>query len=188
MSPKPSVQPEASSNLCVVYNACTHDCPGCSALETRVDGQGRAVSVRGRSDHPVTRGWLCAKVNRYLDRVYHPGRLLYPMRRIGLKGNGSFERISWEDAIAEITEHWRDIIARHGAQCILPYRYAGTLGLVNHSVTNTRFLNRLRACRLERAICGDAAEQATMLSIAARLSPPPEMLVHRTLIFSWASD
>ncbi len=188
MSPKPSVQIEESSNLRVVYNACPHDCPDCCALETRVDGQGRAVSVRGRSDHPVTRGWLCAKVNRYLDRVYHPGRLLYPMRRIGLKGNGSFERISWEDAIAEITEHWRDIIARHGAQCILPYSYAGTLGLVNNSVTNTRFWNRLGACRLERAICGAAAEEAIMLTLGARLSPPPQMLVHSKLILIWGSN
>ena len=188
MSPKPSVQIEESSNLRVVYGACPHDCPDCCALETQVDDQGRAVSVRGRSDHPVTRGWLCAKVNRYLDRVYHPGRLLYPMRRIGPKGNGSFERISWEDAIAEITEHWRDIIARHGAQCILPYSYAGTLGLVNNSVTNTRFWNRLGACRLERAICGAAAEEAIMLTLGARQSPPPQMLVHSKLILIWGSN
>jgi len=188
MSPKPSVQIEESSNLRVVYGACPHDCPDCCALETQVDDQGHAVSVRGRSDHPVTRGWLCAKVNRYLDRVYHPGRLLYPMRRIGPKGNGSFERISWEDAAAEITEHWRDIIARHGAECILPYSYAGTLGLVNNSVTNTRFWNRLGACRLERAICGAAAEEAIMLTLGARLSPPPQMLVHSKLILIWGSN
>ena len=92
-----------------------------------MDEQGRAVAVRGRHDHPVTRGWLCAKVNRYLERVYHPDRLLYPMRRVGPKGSGQFERISWDDAIEEITSHWRDIIAQHGAQCILPYSYAGTL-------------------------------------------------------------
>jgi anaerobic selenocysteine-containing dehydrogenase len=188
MSPKSSVQIEESSNLRLVYGACPHDCPDCCALETQVDDQGRAVSVRGRSDHPVTRGWLCAKVNRYLDRVYHPGRLLYPMRRIGPKGNGSFERISWDDAIAEITAHWRDIIARHGAHCILPYSYAGTLGLVNNSVTNTRFWNRLGACRLERAICGAAAEEAILLTLGARLSPPPQMLVHSKLILIWGSN
>src|SRR5216683_7404449 len=188
MFPKSPELTEESRNLRVVFGACPHDCPDCCALETQVDDQGRAVSVRGRSDHPVTRGWLCAKVNRYLDRVYHPGRLLYPMRRIGLKGNGSFERISWEDAIAEITEHWRDIIARHGAQCILPYSYAGTLGLVNNSVTNTRFWNRLGACRLERAICGAAAEEAIMLTLGARLSPPPQMLVHSKLILIWGSN
>lgn len=188
MSPKSSVQIEESSNFRLVYGACPHDCPDCCALETQVDDQGRAVSIRGRSDHPVTRGWLCAKVNRYLDRVYHPGRLLYPMRRIGPKGSGSFERISWDDAIADITAHWQDIIARHGAQCILPYSYAGTLGLVNNSVTNTRFWNRLGACRLERAICGAAAEEAILLTLGARLSPPPQMLVHSKLILIWGSN
>src|SRR5579884_2663456 len=119
---------EEQRNLRVVYGSCPHDCPDCCALETRVDEQGRAVSVRGRADHTVTRGWLCAKVNRYLDRVYHPDRLLYPMRRVGPKGGSAFERISWDEAVAEITGRWRDIIAQYGAQCILPYSYAGTLG------------------------------------------------------------
>src|SRR5260221_7425520 len=128
MSPRSSVPAEKIGNLHVVYGACPHDCPDCCALETQVDERGQAVSVCGRSDHPVTRGWLCAKVNRYLDRVYHPERLLYPMRRIGPKGSGAFGRISWDEAIAEITARWRDIIARYGAQCILPYSYAGTLG------------------------------------------------------------
>jgi anaerobic selenocysteine-containing dehydrogenase len=82
MFPKSPALTEESRNLRVVYGACPHDCPDCCALETQVDEQGRAVSVRGRSDHPVTRGWLCAKVNRYLDRVYHPERLLY--RRLNI--------------------------------------------------------------------------------------------------------
>jgi anaerobic selenocysteine-containing dehydrogenase len=174
--------------LRTVYGACPHDCPDCCALETEVDEQGRAVSVRGRSDHPVTRGWLCAKVNRYLDRVYHPERLLYPMRRVGPKGSGEFERITWEEAIAEISSRWRDIIAKHGAQCILPYSYAGTLGLVNGAVTDSRFWNRLGACRLERAICGHAAEEAVMLTIGGRLAPSPEMLIHSKLVLIWGSN
>src|SRR5436853_1953895 len=85
---------ETEHNLRVVHGACPHDCPDTCALEILVDEQGKAVSIRGRADHPVTRGWLCAKVNRYLDRVYHAERLLYPMRRIGPKGTGTFERIS----------------------------------------------------------------------------------------------
>jgi len=136
----------------------------------------------------VTRGWLCAKVNRYLDRVYHPERLLYPMRRVGPKGSGTFERISWDEAIAEITSRWRDIIAQHGAQCILPYSYAGTLGLVNNSVTNSRFWNRLGASRLERTICGAAAEEAVLLSVGSRLAPSPQMLVQSKLILIWGSN
>jgi anaerobic selenocysteine-containing dehydrogenase len=153
-----------------------------------VDEQGRAVSVRGRGDHPVTRGWLCAKVNRYLERVYHPDRLLYPMRRVGPKGSGVFERISWNEAITEITSRWRDIITQYGAHCILPYSYAGTLGLVNNAVTNGRFWNRLGASRLERSICGAAAEEAVMLTIGARLAPSPQMLIHSKLILIWGSN
>jgi anaerobic selenocysteine-containing dehydrogenase len=188
MSPNLPVQTEERGNLSVVYGACPHDCPDCCALETQVDEQGRAISVRGRRDHPVTRGWLCAKVNRYLDRVYHPERLLYPLRRVGPKGSGNFARITWDEAIAEITTRWRDIITEHGAQCILPYSYAGTLGLVNSSVTNSRFWNRLGASRLERSICGAAAEEAVLLTIGARVAPAPQMLVHSKLIFIWGSN
>src|SRR5215472_7313970 len=179
---------QKTNHFHTVYGACPHDCPDCCALETQVDEQGRAVSVRGRSDHPVTRGWLCAKVNRYLDRVYHPERLLYPMRRVGPKGSGEFERISWDDAIAEITGRWRDIIARDGAQCILPYSYAGTLGLVNGAVTDSRFWNRLGACRLERAICGHAAEEAVLLTIGGRLAPSPHMVLQSKLVLIWGSN
>src|SRR5437870_7737854 len=175
MPSKASAQIEESKILRLVFGACPHDCPDCCALETQVDEQGRAVTVRGRSDHPVTRGWLCAKVNRYLERVYHPDRLLYPMHRVGPKGSGVFERISWNEAITEITSHWRDIITQYGAQCILPYSYAGTLGLVNNAVTNGRFWNRLGASRLERSICGGAAEEAAMLTIGACLTSSPLM-------------
>ena len=175
-------------SLRVVYGSCPHDCPDCCALETHVDGQGKAISVRGRADHPVTRGWLCAKVNRYLERVYHPERLLYPQRRVGPKGSGKFERISWDDAISEIAERWQTIIAHSGAQCILPYSYAGTLGMVQGGVTDTRFWNRLGACRLERAICGHAAEEAVKLTLGGRLAPSPETLIHSKLILIWGSN
>ena len=175
-------------NLRVVHGACPHDCPDTCALETLVDAEGRAVSVRGRKDHAVTQGWLCAKVNRYLERVYHPERLLYPLKRVGPKGSGSFERISWDEAIAEIATRWTDIRTQHGAQCILPYSYAGTLGLVQGEVTDTRLWNRLGACRLERAICGHAAEEAVMLTIGGRLAPSPETLPQSKLILIWGSN
>ncbi|MFL5626979.1 MAG: molybdopterin-dependent oxidoreductase, partial [Ktedonobacteraceae bacterium] len=185
-----TVPPQASEhkNIHVVYGACPHDCPDCCALETHVDEQGRAVQVRGRADHPVTRGWLCAKVNNYLERVYHPDRLLYPQRRVGPKGSGAFARISWDEAIAEITGRWHDIIAHHGAQCILPYSYAGTLGLVNGAVTDNRFWHRLGASRLHRAICGYAAEEAVLLTIGGRLAPPPDALIHSKLVLIWGSN
>ncbi len=176
------------SSLRVVHGACPHDCPDTCALETLVDEQGRAVSVRGRADHPVTRGWLCAKVNRYLERTYHPDRLRYPLRRTGPKGSGQFTRISWEEAIAAITGRWKDIIVEHGAQCILPYSYAGTLGLVQGAVTDNRFWNRLGACGLERSICGHAAEEAVLLTVGGRLAPSPEQMVQSKLILIWGSN
>lgn len=188
MSLNISTQVEERRNLRVVRGACPHDCPDTCALETLVDEQGRAVTVRGRADHPITRGWLCAKVNRYLDRVYHPERLLYPLHRVGPKGSGQFARISWDEALAEITARWKDIIAEHGAQCILPYSYAGTLGLVQGAVTDNRFWHRLGACRLERAICGYAAEEAVLLTLGGRLAPSPEMLIESKFILIWGSN
>lgn len=172
----------------VVYGTCPHDCPDCCSLETEVDAEGRAFSVRGRADHPVTRGWLCAKVNRYLERVYHPERLLYPQRRVGPRGSGKFERISWDEAFAEIAGRWRDLSTQHGAQCILPYSYAGTLGLVQGAVTDSRLWNRLGASRLERSICGAAAEEAVQLTLGGRLAPPPQMLSESKLILIWGSN
>ena len=183
--------PERNRNqhsLRVVYGSCPHDCPDCCALETLVDEQGTAVQVRGRADHPVTRGWLCAKVNRYLERVYHPQRLLHPLRRIGPKGSAHFTPITWEEAIAEITGHWKKLIERYGAGSILPYSYAGTLGMVQGAVTDTRFWNRLGACKLERAICGHAAEEAVQLTVGGRLAPSPTELIHSKLILIWGSN
>ena len=188
MHPVSTTQSETDRALRVVYGSCPHDCPDCCALETLVDEQGRAVSVCGRSDHAVTRGWLCAKVNRYLERVYHPDRLQYPLRRAGSKGSGKFERISWDEAIAEITSRWRDIIGQHGAQSILPYSYAGTLGLVHGAVSHGRFWNRLGASRLQRSICGAAAEEAVILTVGGRLAPPPEMLLQSKLVLIWGSN
>lgn len=179
---------ENKTDVRVVYGTCPHDCPDCCALETHVDAEGRAISVRGRATHPVTRGWLCAKVNRYLERVYHPERLLYPMRRVGPKGSGQFERLSWDEALTEIASRWQEIISKHGAQSILPYSYAGTLGLVHGAVTDTRFWNRLGASRLERSICGAAAEEAVILTVGGRLAPDPQTLLQSKLILIWGSN
>ncbi len=181
-------QSEENTAVRTVYGTCPHDCPDCCSLETQVNAQGRAISVRGRANHPVTRGWLCAKVNRYLERVYHPERLLYPMHRVGPKGSGTFERISWDEALAEISSRWRELIELHGAQCILPYSYAGTLGLVQGAVTDKRFWNRLGASQLERSICGAAAEEAVLLTLGGRLAPPPQMLTQSKLILIWGSN
>src|SRR5271156_2265736 len=142
-----------------VRGVCPHDCPDTCGLVTDVE-DGRAIRFRGDPNHPVTRGWLCAKVRPYLDHVYHPGRLLHPLQRVGPKGSGQWQQITWSEAIAEIADRWKKIIARYGAEAILPYSYSGTLGLLQMHVASARLWNRLGASQLERSICGAAAERA----------------------------
>src|SRR3989442_917228 len=109
------------------YSTCSHDCPDACSIQVEVEN-GRAVRLRGNPDHPVTRGFLCGKVSRYLDRVYSPDRLLYPMRRAGAKGEGRFERISWDEALDTIAERLTAIAGQFGPESILPYSYGGTMG------------------------------------------------------------
>nr|MBF6590978.1 molybdopterin-dependent oxidoreductase [Ktedonobacterales bacterium] len=173
-----------------VRGACPHDCPDTCATITEVR-DGRAVSFTADPAHPVTQGWLCAKVRPYLERVYAPDRLLYPLRRVNPKGEGiepQFARISWEEAIAEIADRWRTIIAEYGAAAILPYSYSGTLGLVQLGVCNARLWNRMGASGLERAICGAAAEMAVRATYGARWAPDPADIVHSQLILLWGHN
>src|SRR5438309_6391389 len=118
-----------------VRGVCPHDCPDTCGVVTEVH-DGRAVAFHGAADHPVTKGWLCAKVRPYLEHVYHPNRLLHPLRRVGLKGGSAWQRIGWQEAVDEIAARWKEIIARDGAQAILPYSYSGTLGLVQMTVSS----------------------------------------------------
>src|SRR5438270_11616224 len=117
----------------VVHAACPHDCPdACGVLITVQDG--RATKIQGDPKHPVTRRFLCAKVAKYLDRVYSPDRVLFPMRRVAEKGSqksGAFERITWDDALDEIAQRFRSIRDEFGSEAILPYSYGGTLGALN---------------------------------------------------------
>ncbi len=115
----------------LVHAACPHDCPdGCAVLITVEDG--RATRIQGDPEHPITRGFLCAKVAKYLDRVYSPDRVLYPMRRTAPKGarggDGVFQRISWDEACDEIVTRLSKISAEHGPEAILPYSYGGNIG------------------------------------------------------------
>jgi anaerobic selenocysteine-containing dehydrogenase len=106
---------------------CPHDCPDTCVMTVDVE-DGKAVSIGGDPDHAFTQGFLCAKVNPYLERVYSPDRILHPLRRVGRKGEGRFERISWDAALGEIAARFEAIIAEHGSQAILPYSYAGNMG------------------------------------------------------------
>src|SRR5881394_1196074 len=108
----------------LVRGACPHDCPDTCGVVTEVR-DGRAVRFTGDPDHPITRGWLCAKVRPYLDHVYHPDRLLHPLKRIGSKGGDRWQRIDWSDAVGEIVERWQAILRTHGPEAILPYSYSG---------------------------------------------------------------
>jgi anaerobic selenocysteine-containing dehydrogenase len=173
--------------LRVVRGACPHDCPDTCATLTTVEGD-RAVKFEADPDHPFTQGWLCAKVRPYLDRVYAPDRLLHPLRRAGPKGGGQWRRISWDEAIAEITGRWREIIAAYGGAAILPYSFSGTLGLVHMDVAGARLWNRMGASGLERSICGAAAESAVRHTLGARFSPAPADVLASRLVVIWGHN
>src|SRR5262249_19291842 len=123
-----------------IRGACPHDCPDTCGIVTTVQ-DGRAVDFGGDPTNPLTRGWLCAKVRPDLDHGYHRDRLMRALRRVGAKGSGKWQRISWDEAIAEITDRWKGIIAESGPEAILPYSYSGTLGLVQMAVASARLWN-----------------------------------------------
>jgi anaerobic selenocysteine-containing dehydrogenase len=170
-----------------VHGVCPHDCPDTCGVITEVEDN-RAVRFYADPDHPITQGWLCAKVRSYLDHVYHHDRLLTPLRRVGAKGGGQWRQISWNEAIAEIVARWQNVIACFGSEAILPYSYSGTLGLVQASVSNARLWNRLGASQLERSICGAAAELAVESTLGARWSPPLAELERTDLVILWGHN
>ena len=185
----------------VVHAACPHDCPdACGVLITIEDG--RATKIQGDPEHPVTRGFLCAKVAKYLDRVYSPDRVLYPMRRVAPKGcvgtgaparpSGaqlrSFQRISWDEALDKIAHRLRRTIADYGPESILPYSYGGTLGALNGASMDRRFFHRLGASQLERSICSTAGEEGLKSVVGIKLGTEPEEFAHSRYIIAWGSN
>jgi anaerobic selenocysteine-containing dehydrogenase len=197
----------------VVHAVCPHDCPdACGVLITVQDG--RATKIQGDPEHPVTRGFLCAKVAKYLDRVYSPDRVLYPMRRVAPKGPAAgrpshsvqkrsfapdrieepvphssiWQRISWDEALAEITSRFRAISAEFGSEAILPYSFGGTLGALNSASMDRRFFHRLGASQLERAICSAAGEAGLESVYGVKLGTEPEQFRHSKYIIAWASN
>jgi anaerobic selenocysteine-containing dehydrogenase len=179
-----TVTPPATAR---VRGCCPHDCPDTCATITEVR-DGEAVRFYADPEHANTQGWLCAKVRPYLERVYAPDRLLYPLRRVGPKGSGEWERIGWEQAIAEIAGRWKQIIAVDGAAAILPYSYSGTLGLLQAVVCDARLWNRMGASGLDRAICGAAAQTAVEATLGVRHSPDPADLLHSKLVIIWGHN
>ena len=141
----------------VVRAACPHDCPDTCALLVSVD-EGRAVAVHGDPAHPPTHGALCTKVSRYTERTYHPERVLTPLKRVGPKGSGRFAPVSWDEALDAIADRLVRIAGPDlaNAEAIVPYSYAGTMGLVQGESMAGRFFHRLGASLLDRTICSSA--------------------------------
>ncbi len=171
----------------VVRGACPHDCPDTCAMLVHVR-DGRAVRVQGDPEHPVTQGFLCTKVNRYVERTYHADRLTTPMRRVGLKGEGRFEPASWDEALDDIAARLRGAAEAHGAQAVLPYSYAGTMGLVQGSSMDRRFFHRLGATLLARTICAAAGTEGWRHTYGDRMGPTPEEAEHAKLVLLWGTN
>ncbi|MEC5218275.1 anaerobic selenocysteine-containing dehydrogenase [Actimicrobium sp. GrIS 1.19] len=169
-----------------VRAVCPHDCPDTCALLVSVD-DGVATAVRGDPDHPTTAGVLCTKVARYTERTYHKDRLLYPLKRSGKKGEGQFVRISWDEAITTIATHLKAIAAKD-AQAIVPYSYAGTMGLVQGESMSSRFFNKLGASRLDRTICAVAGAAGYTYTIGARIGTDIEQFQNAKLILIWGGN
>jgi anaerobic selenocysteine-containing dehydrogenase len=188
----------ASAEAKTVHAVCTHDCPdSCGVLVTVNTLTGRATKVQGDPAHPVTRGFLCGKVARYLDRVYSPERLLYPMRRRAGIAKGrlpkgreaeAFERISWDDALEFVTRNLSDIATKFGPESVLPYSYAGTIGQLGYGSMDRRFFHRLGASQLDRTICASAGGEALKQVYGVRLGTAPQDFAHAGLIIAWGAN
>lgn len=174
----------------VVRGACPHDCPDSCAFEVTVEQRGVervAVKIAGAADHPPTAGVLCTKVSRYLERSYHPQRLRHPLRRVGRKGEGRFERVGWDEALADIAARLARIAAVD-PQRILPYSYAGTMGLVQGESMAQRFFHKLGASLLDRTICATAGAEALNYTLGTRAGMDVERFEDARLIVFWGSN
>ncbi len=170
----------------VVQAACPHDCPDTCALHVTVQA-GRVIRVAGDPHHPPTHGKLCTKVSRYPERTYHAERVLTPLKRVGKKGQGRFEPVGWDEALDDIAAKLKTIAARN-PQAILPYSYAGTMGLVQGDGMAARFFHRLGASLLDRTICSMAGGDALIATYGAKVGMHVEQFVHSKLILIWGSN
>ena len=175
--------PEA---LRVVHAACPHDCPDTCAMQVTVQG-GRVLRIVGDAAHPPTDGALCTKVSRYAERTYHPERVLHPLKRSGPKGSGRFERIGWGEVLDTVATRLKEIAARD-AQAVLPYSYAGTMGMLQGESMAARFFHRLGASRLDRTICSSAGGEALAATYGAKVGMHLAHYADSRLILIWGSN
>lgn len=187
----------ASSPFRLVHTVCSHDCPDSCGVLVTVNAEGRAIKVEGDPAHPVTQGFLCGKVAKYLDRVYAPDRILYPLRRKPGAAKGpmekgreqeAFERVSWEEALDGIAARLKETADRYGPESILPYSYAGTIGVLGFGSMDRRFFHRLGGSQLDRTICAEAGGQGWNLVYGKKLGTPTEDFRHAKLIIAWGGN
>jgi molybdopterin guanine dinucleotide-containing S/N-oxide reductase-like protein len=187
----------ASSPFRVVHTVCSHDCPDSCGVLVTVNGEGRAVKVAGDPKHPVTQGFLCGKVAKYLDRVYAPERILFPLRRKpgaqkGQQPRGreceAFERVSWDEALDAIASRLKETAEKFGPESILPYSYAGTIGVLGYGSMDRRFFHRLGASQLDRTICSEAGGVAWNLVYGKKLGTPTEDFRLAKLVLAWGAN
>jgi len=169
------------------HGGCPHDCPDTCSMVFEVE-DGKLTGVRGNPDHPMTRGSLCVKLKDYEKRHYHPDRLLYPMRRTGPKGSKQFERITWDEALDEITDKWKAIIEEYGPQSIMPYSYLGNQGLVHGLNGGDAFFNKMGATVCERTFCGEGSCTAWLTTVGPTAGLDVESYVHSKYIVLWACN
>ena len=182
-STRPSGQPHT------VRGACPHDCPDTCALLTTVE-DGVATRVQGNPAHPHTDGVLCAKVSKYTERSYHPERILTPLKRIGPKGqngSGQFAPVSWDEALSDIAQRLQTIAAR-APEAVLPYSYAGTMGMVQGESMDRRFFHKLGASQLDRTICASAGAEALVQTLGGKVGMKVEFFAESQLIIIWGSN
>lgn len=171
-----------------VIGACALDCPDACSWVVTVDDDGTAVSLRGNKDHPFTRGGLCAKVNPYLDYAASPDRLLHPLRRVGAKGEGRFERVTWDEALAGIAAGIRAAIDEHGPQSIWPFAGTGTVSMLQGPDAGARLWNALGASRHSLDICSVAGHVGASYTSGSGMGMDPEDLAHSALVVLWGTN
>jgi molybdopterin guanine dinucleotide-containing S/N-oxide reductase-like protein len=194
---EPKVDQVESEPFRIVHTVCSHDCPDSCAVLVTVNGEGRAVKVQGDPSHPVTQGFLCGKVAKYLDRVYSPQRILHPLKRKAGVPKGrlekgreleAFEQISWDKALEAIATRLQQISDEYGPESILPYSYAGTIGVLGFGSMDRRFFHRLGASQLDRTICAEAGGQAFKLVYGHKFGTPNEEFPRAKLIIAWGAN
>lgn len=185
--PTPSDAKSPPTALTQVRGACPHDCPDTCALVTTVDEHGVATRVQGNPDHRHTDGALCAKVSKYTERSYHPERVLTPLKRIGPKGSGQFATVTWDEALADIAQRLQSIAAR-APEAVLPYSYAGTMGMVQGESMDRRFFHKLGASQLDRTICASAGAEALTQTLGGKVGMKVEFFAESQLILIWGSN